>query len=61
MWLADLQQVQRLSQRLREQLAAVFEPPLSPEQRQRLSGAFWQTQQQFGELVAQFQRYGCND
>ncbi len=60
-WLADLQQVQRLSQRLREQLPAVFEPPLSPEQRQRLSGAFWQTQQQFDDLVAQFQRCGCDD
>jgi hypothetical protein len=60
-WLADLKQVQRLARRLRERLAAVFEPPLSTEHRQRLYAAFDQTQQHWGELVAQVQRYRGDD
>jgi ParB/RepB/Spo0J family partition protein len=60
-WLADLKQLQTLSQRLCEQLPAVFEPPLSPAQRHRLESTFGHTQQQFATLVAQFQRYRCDD
>ena len=60
-WLADLKQIRTLSQRLREQLPQVFEPPLSPERRQRLASALAQTQHQFAELTAQFQQAGYDD
>lgn len=60
-WLADLQQLRTVIQRLDGQLASVFDPPPVPEQHQRLVNAFRQTQHRFEQLVAQFQRYGGND
>lgn len=58
-WLADLKRIRRLSQRLIEQLPAVFDSN-SPEQYNPLLASFDDTARHFGELATRLKRYREN-